>query len=43
MRVLVDTNVVVDALQRREPWFQDGAFIFHAVANKQIDGFLTAK
>ena len=43
MRVLVDTNVVVDALQRREPWFQDGAFIFRAVANKQIDGFLTAK
>jgi len=43
MRVLVDTNVVVDTLQRREPWFQDGAFIFHAVANKQIDGFLTAK
>ena len=43
MRVLVDTNVIVDTLQRREPWFQDGAFIFHAVANKQIDGFLTAK
>ena len=28
MRVLVDTNVVVDALQRREPWFQDGLLFF---------------
>ena len=43
MRVLLDTNVVVDVLQRREPWFQDGAAIFHAVANKQITGCLTAK
>lgn len=43
MRVLLDTNVVVDVLQRREPWFQDGAAIFRAVANKQIAGCLTAK
>ena len=43
MRVLLDTNIVVDVLQRREPWFQDGAVIFRAIANKQIEGCLTAK
>lgn len=43
MRVLLDTNVVVDVLQRREPWFADGQQIFYAVANKQIVGCITAK
>ena len=43
MRAILDTNVVVDVLQRREPWFQDGAVIFRAIANKQVTGCLTAK
>ncbi|MBR2259913.1 MAG: PIN domain-containing protein [Blautia sp.] len=43
MRVLLDTNVIVDVLQRREPWFSDGQKIFYAVANKQIAGCITAK
>lgn len=43
MRAILDTNVVVDVLQRREPWFQDGAVIFRAIANKQVNGYLTAK
>ena len=43
MRVLLDTNVIVDVLQRREPWFADGQQIFYAVANKQIIGCITAK
>ena len=43
MRVLLDTNVIVDVLQRREPWFSDGQKIFYAVANKQITGCITAK
>lgn len=43
MRALLDTNVVVDVLQRREPWFQDGAAIFRAIANKQVNGCLSAK
>ena len=43
MKALLDTNIVVDVLQRREPWFQDGAVIFRAIANKQIEGCLTAK
>lgn len=43
MKALLDTNIVVDVLQRREPWFQDGATIFRAIANKQVEGWLTAK
>jgi len=43
MKALLDTNIVVDVLQRREPWFQDGAVIFRAIANKRIEGCLTAK
>ena len=43
MKALLDTNIIVDVLQRREPWFQDGAVIFRAIANKQIEGCLTAK
>lgn len=43
MKVLIDTNVVVDVLQQREPWFSDGAAIFTAVANRQIVGCLSSK
>ena len=43
MKALLDTNVIVDVLQRREPWFSDGQKIFYAIANKQITGCITAK
>ena len=43
MRVLLDTNVIVDVLQRREPWYADGQVIFYAIANKRITGCITAK
>ena len=43
MKVLLDTNVMLDVLQQRSPWFDDGKEIFLAVATKQIDGFITAK
>lgn len=43
MRALLDTNVIVDVLQRREPWFADGQKIFYAIANNRIIGCLTAK
>lgn len=43
MRVLLDTNIIVDVLQQREPWFLDGQKLFIAIANKQITGYITAK
>ena len=43
MRVLLDTCVVVDFLQRREPFCDDTYAIFLAAANRRFDGFVTAK
>ena len=43
MRVLLDTNVIVDVLQDREPWCAAGKAIFLAVANKEVTGCITAK
>ena len=43
MRVLLDTCVVIDALQSREPFYEEAQEIFLAAANRRIDGFLTAK
>jgi predicted nucleic acid-binding protein len=43
MRVLLDTNIIVDVLQQREPWRQDGEAIFIAAAMNQITACVTAK
>lgn len=41
-KVLIDTNVVVDALTSREPWCLHAEEIFLMVANEQVEGCLTA-
>ena len=43
MKVLIDTNVMIDVLQNRQPWVLDGTSIFRAVAVQQITGCITAK
>lgn len=43
MKVLLDTCVVVDVLQKREPFYQNAMDIFLAVSNRELDGVLTAK
>ena len=43
MRALIDTCIVIDALQSREPFFKEAQEIFLGTANKQFEGFLTAK
>ena len=43
MRALIDTCIVIDALQSREPFFKEAQEIFLGAANKQFEGFLTAK
>lgn len=43
MRAVIDTNVILDVLQQREPWCRSGQAIFLAIANKQITGCFTAK
>ena len=43
MRAVIDTCVIVDALQSREPFCKEAQSIFLLCANRQFEGFLTAK
>ena len=43
MRVFLDTNVIIDVLQNREPWCRSGKAIFLYVAKKEFAGCITAK
>lgn len=43
MRALIDTCIVIDALQSRQPFSSAAQALFLAVANRRFDGFLTAK
>ncbi len=43
MRVLIDTCVIIDALQSCIPFSEDAQKIFLYSANKQYEGYITAK
>lgn len=43
MKALVDTCIVIDVLQKREPFCNAAMDIFLAVSNRQFTGVLTAK
>ncbi len=43
MRVMLDTCVIIDVLQHREPFWEDSYAAFLAIANRHADGFLSAK
>ena len=43
MRVLVDTCVIIDALQSRAPFAEAAQKLFIHSANKQFEGYITAK
>ena len=43
MRVLIDTCVIMDAVQNREPFAKDAQSIVLAAANQLFMGFVTAK
>lgn len=40
--MLVDTNVIVDALTSREPWKESAEKIFLMAANRTMDAYVTA-
>ncbi|MGI8503124.1 MAG: type II toxin-antitoxin system VapC family toxin [Hassallia sp.] len=42
MRILIDTNVVLDFLQEREPFVQDAAKLFEKIDAGEIEGFIAA-
>ena len=43
MKILIDTCIIMDALQDRKPFSEDAQNIFLAVANQKIQGLLSAK
>lgn len=43
MKAVVDTCIVIDVLQNREPFFENSLSVLHSVSDKDCDGFLTAK
>jgi predicted nucleic acid-binding protein len=43
MRVLIDTCVIIDVLQSRKPFAEAAQKIFLYSANKQFEGYITAK
>ena len=43
MTVMVDTCIIVDALQKREPFWRNAEAIFIAAANDKFTGVITAK
>lgn len=42
MRVLIDTNIVLDFLQEREPFVENAAKLFECIDAREIEGFIAA-
>ncbi|MEM9152393.1 MAG: PIN domain-containing protein [Cyanobacteria bacterium P01_F01_bin.3] len=42
MKVLFDTNVLLDALLERQPFVKDAAFLIEATETGKIEGFISA-
>lgn len=42
MKILIDTNVIIDALTSRKPWNESAEKIFLMAANHTIDMYITA-
>jgi len=42
MKLLIDTNIILDALMRREPWAESAQAIMLAVAKEKVEGCVTA-
>lgn len=42
MKILIDTNVIIDALTSREPWNESAEKVFIMAANRIINMYITA-
>lgn len=42
MKLLIDTNIILDALMAREPWANEAQKIILAIAEEEVEGFITA-
>ncbi|MCD7959630.1 MAG: PIN domain-containing protein [Ruminococcus sp.] len=43
MNALIDTYVIMDFLQKRQPFYDDALAIFRFAATEKFDGYITAK
>jgi predicted nucleic acid-binding protein len=43
MKILFDTCIIVDALQKREPFFDEARLLLLAAARESVEPFITAK
>ncbi|MBO4623107.1 MAG: PIN domain-containing protein [Bacilli bacterium] len=43
MKVLIDTCVIIDALQKRDPFFQDAQNLLLLAADDDFEGYISAK
>ena len=42
MRLLLDTNVILDVVARRNPWWEDSAAVMSLLETDEIGGFIAA-
>jgi predicted nucleic acid-binding protein len=42
VKVLLDTNIVLDFLLQREPFFQDAELLFQAISSDRVVGYIAA-
>ncbi|AFY61192.1 PIN domain-containing protein [Synechococcus sp. PCC 6312] len=42
MKILIDTNIILDFLLEREPFFQNAELLFQTISTGQIIGYVTA-
>ena len=42
MRLMIDTNIFLDVLAEREPFFKDSKAVLDLCENKRVQGFLSA-
>jgi len=42
MKLLIDTNIILDAMINREPWAEDAQNVILAIAEEKAEGYITA-
>ena len=42
MKILIDTNVVLDAIANREPFYRDAQKVINLILDSKVEGFITA-
>jgi predicted nucleic acid-binding protein len=42
VKILIDTNVLLDAIANREPFYQQAQSVINLILDNKVDGFITA-